>query len=427
MASLKNVIEDIVLSEAIAQLKNVDSDSTNFSEVVAFALNRLPPLYASTDRGWLQQRKRAHSELSTKIQASVRQAILGVKFDPARQVEPLPEEEIESPAHSLAKLQKLLGKIDLTWQDVPCLVQQTLEKVRKEVNTGYSYQPKSRREVVEIQSYLKRSKIGSPNKGKGSAKFPQSSINSSASNLDTGAKSEFQSYMLGTSYAFTNALEKLVIANVKQQMIQLATVLARPVKVEDAAAYALNRLPTMYATSAEGLQYQQQKATTELADEISSTVIQALLTLGKAPTRMVGPLPINKFDLEEEQALLELKPILQRDEITWRNVTTLVEEALELAKGDADRLTKMLDRINRVFQLQLDGTDLSLVYDDLENVLIVKAITKYAFWLLVENPQVVAKNALEIFPAIASIKLVSPVFAHPLIYTREEMEEEGIL
>ena len=169
MASLKNVIEDIVLSDAIAQLKNVDSDSTNFSEVVAFALNRLPPLYASTDRGWLQQRKRAHSELSIKIQASVRQAILGVKFDPTRQVEPLPEEEIESPAHSLAKLQKLLGKIDLTWQDVPCLVQQTLEKVRKEVNTSYTYQPKSKREVVEIQSYLKRSKIGSSVKD--SAKF----------------------------------------------------------------------------------------------------------------------------------------------------------------------------------------------------------------------------------------------------------------
>jgi len=425
MASLKNVIEDIVLAEAIAQLKNVDSDSTNFSEVVAYALNRLPPLYASTDRGWLQQRKRAHSELSTKIQASVRQAILGVKFDPTRQVEPLPEEEIESPAHSLAKLQKLLGKIDLTWQDVPCLVQQTLENVRKKVNTSYTYEPKSRREVVEIQSYLKRSKIGSSVKG--STKFSKASINISANNNDAGAKSEFQSYMLGTAYAFTNALEKLVIANVKKQMIQLATVLARPVKVEDAAAYALNRLPTMYATSAEGLLYQQQKATTELADDISSTVIQALLTLGKAPTRMVGPLPINKFDLEEEQALSELKPILQRDEITWRNVTTLVEEALELAKGDADRLTKMLDQINTVFQLQLDGTDLSLVYDDLENVLIVKALTKYAFWLLVENPQVVAKDALEIFPAIAAIKLVSPVFAHPLIYTRAEMEEEGIL
>jgi Late competence development protein ComFB len=419
MASLKNVIEEIVLSEAIAQLKDVDkSDATNLSEIVAYALNRLPPLYASTDRGWLQQRKRAHSELTPKIQATVRQAIRGAKHDPLRQVEPLPEEEIDSPAHSLAKLQKILGNPSLTWQNVPNLVQETLEKVRQEVKTGFAYQPKSRREVSEIQDYLKRSKFGS------SPKTPKS-VNSNAQPTDPN-KSDFQSYMLGTAYAFTNALEKLVLLNVEKQTQQLGSVLARPVKFEDAAAYALNRLPTMYATSAGGLQYQQQKANTELADDITSAVIQALLTLGKAPTRMVGPLPINKFDLEEEQALLELKPILQRDEITWRNVATLVEEAIELARGDADRLIKMLDQINRVFQLHLDNTDLSLVYDDLENVLIMKALTKYAFWLLIENPQVVAKDALKIFPAIASINLVSPIFAHPLVYTRQEMEEERV-
>lgn len=419
MASLKNVIEDIVLSEAIAQIKNApNSESINLSEVVAFALNRLPPLYASTDRGWLQQRKRAFSELTSKIQTSVRQGILGVKFDPLRQVEPLPEEEIETPAHSLAKLQKLLGKHDLTWQNVPTLVQLTLEKIRHEVDTEYSYQPKSKREVLEIQGYLKRSKSAGGSKS-GSSKGAKSS-------KGDDVKSELESYMLGTSYAFTNALEKLVINKVEQQLVQLANVLVRPIKIEDAAAYALNRLPTMYATSAGGLQYQQQKAQNELSDQISSAVIQALLALGKAPTRMVGPLPINKFDLEEEQALLELKPILQRDEITWRNVAALVENALELAKGDADRLTRMLDEINRVFQLQLGNTDLSLIYDDLENVLIMQALTKYAFWLLVENPQIVARDALDIFPAIAAIKLVSPSFAHPLIYTRQEMDDERI-
>lgn len=423
MASLKNVLEDIVLSEAIAQLEKISgSNHTSLSEIVAYALNRLPPLYASTDRGWLQQRKRAYGELSTKIQDAVRKAIIGVKSDPDRQVEPIPEQEIESPAHSLAKIQKLLGKPDLKWQNVPRQVQETLDRVRADENTGYTYQPKSRRDVVELQGYLKRSKSGTLSSG-AATKAGKHVVNH---DIETDINKEFQSYMLNTSYAFTNALEKLVIANVEQQMIQIGSVLVRPIRIEDAAAYALNRLPAMYATSAVGLQHQQQKAATELADNISSTVIQALLTLGKAPTRMVGPLPMNKFDLEEEQALLELKPILQRDEITWRNVATLLEEALELAKGDANRLTKMLDQINRVFQLQLDGTDLSLVYDDLENVLIIKALTKYAFWLLVENPQIVANDALQIFPAIASIKLLSLVFNHPLIYTREEMEEERI-
>lgn len=416
MSSLKNVLEDIVLSEAIAQIKKSDnSDSANLSEVVAYALNRLPPLYASTDRGWLQQRKRAYTELLAKIQSTVRQAMIGAKYDPLRQVEPLPEEVIETPAHSLAKLQKILGKPDLTWKNVPSVLKETIDKIRQEVNTGYTYQPRSKREIMEIQGYLKR-KSDKPT-GLGSSFNKQG---------DEVGASEFQTYMLGTAYAFTNALEKLVITGVEQQIVQMGNVLSRTVRVEDAAAWALNRLPTLYATSASGLAYQQEKAQTELSDQVSAMVIQALITLGKAPTRMVGPLPINKFDLEEEQALLELRPILQRDEITWRNVTALVEEALELAKKDADRLTKMLDQINRVFQLQLDGKDLSIIYDDLENVLIMKALTKYAFWLLVENPQVVAKDALNIFPVISAIKLTSPVFAHPLIYTRQEMEEEGI-
>ncbi|MFN5302768.1 MAG: late competence development ComFB family protein, partial [Pseudanabaena sp.] len=82
MTSLKNVLEEIVVVEVQEQLNHLSQtarEAINLSEVAAFALNRLPTLYASTSRGWLQQRKRAHSELQPQIVSAVQQALLGVK------------------------------------------------------------------------------------------------------------------------------------------------------------------------------------------------------------------------------------------------------------------------------------------------------------------------------------------------------------
>ncbi len=419
MASLKNVLEDVVVSEAIAQIEAMGHKArANLSEIAAYALNRLPPMYASTDRGWLQQRKRCQGELHQRIQSAVQQAIAGAKYDPLRQVAPLPEENIEIPAHALEKLQKLLGKPDLTWQNVAQVVSNTLTQTRREVRS--ITQISQTKPPAEIKDYLQQAKSYLLK-----TEAEKQNSGGQASNLSTNLSTKSDSYK--TSYSFTNAIEKLVMIQVEQQMKQMSSILARSIRIEDAAAYALNRLPTMYATSAEGLRQQQQRASTQLADELSSKVIQALLTLGKAPTRLMGPLPFNKFDLEEEQALTELKPVLQRDEITWRNVVSLVEEALDLARGDADRLLQMLIQVNSVFGVQLNDQDLSLVYDDLENVLTMQVLTKHAFWLIIDNPQVIAKDALKIFPAISCIKLLSSMFTFPLTYTREEMEEEGVL
>ncbi len=423
MANLKNVIEDIVLAEAVAQIKNIaNPEKVSLNEVVAHALNRLPPLYASTDRGWLQQRKRAHGELNTKIQTCVRQAILNANANPSSRVESLPQPELESPANSLAKLQKLLDKRDLTWQNVPNAVQEALAALQQD--SALDYQPKTKREAKTITGYLQRQKPDSSIKKPSDSAFSVKSSSKLANeNLaDNETKSAFQSYMLSASCYFVNALEKLVIANVQQQLSQLDSVITRTVKIEDAAAYALNRLPVMYATSTSGLQHQSQKAQTDLADEISMNVIQALITLGKAPTRMVGPLPTNKFDQQEEQALLELGKILHRDEITWSNVVSLVEEALSVSKGKTERLTKMLNQINIGLQLHLSDNDLCLAYNDFKQFLTMEVLSKYAFWSLLENPLALAKDAAEIFPEIAAIKLVSPDFVYPLVFSKAQWE-----
>lgn len=73
-----NVMEELVLTEAIARVAEIEatSDCTlDLGDVAAFALNRLPPLYATTEEGAAYQREKAHEELAELISSQVKEAI----------------------------------------------------------------------------------------------------------------------------------------------------------------------------------------------------------------------------------------------------------------------------------------------------------------------------------------------------------------
>jgi hypothetical protein len=73
-----NVMEELVISEAMAQvgqLENSDNDILDLGDIVAYALNRLPPLYATTEEGANYQRQRAKEELQEMIDQQVQEAI----------------------------------------------------------------------------------------------------------------------------------------------------------------------------------------------------------------------------------------------------------------------------------------------------------------------------------------------------------------
>jgi hypothetical protein len=73
-----NVMEELVLSEAIARIAEIEqtSDSSlDVGDIAAYALNRLPPLYATTEEGASYQRQRARQELQSLIQKQVTEAI----------------------------------------------------------------------------------------------------------------------------------------------------------------------------------------------------------------------------------------------------------------------------------------------------------------------------------------------------------------
>lgn len=73
-----NVMEELVLTEAIARVAEIEATSeTNIDigDIAAYALNRLPPLYATTEEGASYQRQRAKDELSDLIGRQVVEAI----------------------------------------------------------------------------------------------------------------------------------------------------------------------------------------------------------------------------------------------------------------------------------------------------------------------------------------------------------------
>jgi hypothetical protein len=81
-----NVMEELVLTETIAQITAISQGEGSANEVTtdaqldvgdiaAYALNRLPPLYATTEEGASYQRKRAQTELQDLIVGQVEAAI----------------------------------------------------------------------------------------------------------------------------------------------------------------------------------------------------------------------------------------------------------------------------------------------------------------------------------------------------------------
>jgi hypothetical protein len=73
-----NVMEELVLTEAISQVAEVEANSEktlDLGDVAAYALNRLPPLYATTEEGASYQREKARAELSELIAQQVAESV----------------------------------------------------------------------------------------------------------------------------------------------------------------------------------------------------------------------------------------------------------------------------------------------------------------------------------------------------------------
>ncbi len=132
----RNAMESLVEEELERQLRLVPNKLLDYirqAEVIAYALNRLPPLYATCEKGWKQQRIRGRQELGTQIAAAVRHGLAAVQQDPLRvsvplQVKQKPEEKpaSEQAEAALEALKRLLRARDLTWLNLATVVREAL-------------------------------------------------------------------------------------------------------------------------------------------------------------------------------------------------------------------------------------------------------------------------------------------------------------
>ncbi|MEB3272637.1 MAG: late competence development ComFB family protein [Prochlorothrix sp.] len=82
-----NVMEELVLTEAISKVAEIEANSErtlDLGDIAAYALNRLPPLYATTEEGARYQRDRAKEDLQSLISQQVQEAVARYVGGPPR-------------------------------------------------------------------------------------------------------------------------------------------------------------------------------------------------------------------------------------------------------------------------------------------------------------------------------------------------------
>ncbi|MGF1480906.1 MAG: late competence development ComFB family protein [Cyanophyceae cyanobacterium] len=93
-----NIMEWLVLQEVNQQLTAYPATLRRYInrvEVVSFALNHLPSLYASSQRGFEQQQQRGY-QLQSQIQTAVQRGFAAVQRDPLRKSTPLTTQAVAS-------------------------------------------------------------------------------------------------------------------------------------------------------------------------------------------------------------------------------------------------------------------------------------------------------------------------------------------
>jgi hypothetical protein len=265
----------------------------------------------------------------------VRRAIQVLQVgDPLHDHTPLPEDELSCKARTLVQLSEILEREYLRWRDVPEVLLAAMQKEKEEpviydetvLQESIKHLSRGRQSaVIDIKGYLQRSK-----RRMGLIQLRDASWKDAVTAIDSVAleHQELESYVLKAKLGFSNVLEKLVVIVAQHLMRNIPSEIVSQIDMLEIAAYALNRLPPMYATSDRGYKLMRQRAQVELTKEITAQVRQAILKVGRSPKLTKTPLPLAKFEQEYEQALSELRQILNRPDLTGQNVVEIVKGTL---------------------------------------------------------------------------------------------------
>jgi len=320
MESCRNVLLEFVYREASTQIQGLGSGirhKYNIDEVIAYALNRLPPMFASTDIG-LQTKRQECMMLQADITKVTRQALIGVRRDPLRNPQPLEDIELANAPYALCYVQERLGWENLMWRDLPMSLEENLESAIAKYNAGNlsprvgKYGALGRR-TANSQMYLSKS-------------TPQSSV------AHESIQKEYEVYFLESRY-LVHSLERLIIRMAQNRAQSFSPSDLRFIRLEDVLAKTLNRLPPLYATSAKGLAHLRHYAQMNIGSEVAIMVHESMLEVRNASYQRIEPLMFSKIRHEREQSLAKVSKLLFEQPVKWQNLCEVVSKSLELAKS----------------------------------------------------------------------------------------------
>lgn len=98
---------------------------------------------------------------------------------------------------------------------------------------------------------------------------------------------------------FINVMEELVVSEITSRIGELESILEHRPDIGDIAAYTLNRLPPLYATSEEGAHYQRIKALEEFKGLIDKNVREGINRFLDKPIYFPERRPIEKKEQSE--------------------------------------------------------------------------------------------------------------------------------
>ncbi len=354
-----NVLEEIVAREVtiqIAELRPELQTKVIVAEVAAYTLNRLPPLFATSMVGWKYQYDYALNELHPQIVQTVKYGIKTVLYgDPLHDLTPLPKCLFTNSAGVLHQLNQIFERKYLRWRDIPIIVKemsdkcslsspinnsddQTIIQITEESQfQSVNHLNRHHRAVLSSSKRFMQKQIAQKQQEAFRLELEKawsSHINSyegswaSEKRAKDALEMEYralEAYTLEAQLGLVNILEHLVFLVIDRLV---DPELSQQFNRNEVAAYAFNRLPPMYATSARGFRHLRQKAISELSRELIGTVRNGIMKISKCPHTDLQPIATYRFVQEYEQAILSLRTLLGRDDITLHNVVKILQDLL---------------------------------------------------------------------------------------------------
>lgn len=130
---------------------------------------------------------------------------------------------------------------------------------------------------------------------------------------------------------YKNVMELLVEEEVVRQYKLLPSRVAAYAHPVEWVAHALNQLPPLYATSEKGLHHQIERGRVKHGAEIKQAVQRALAAICRDPLRTCTPL--QSPDVPFQEVLLQLRFLLNNDQLEWNSLPHAVEQALAASQN----------------------------------------------------------------------------------------------